>query len=348
MKYRIALIPGDGIGPELTEATTPILTAAQRKFGINLKLVELEAGDSCLERRGEALPRETIEAIKSSHTCLKGPVGETAVDVIVKLRIMLDLYANIRPIKAYPNTPHLRGDIDLIFVRENTEGLYRGIEFTINDTAIGVRIVTRKGCERIARKAFQLALKRNKKRKVTVIHKSNVMKLTCGLFVKTCREIAREYPSVTLEEQYVDSAAMRLIREPQKFDVIATTNMFGDILSDEAAQLVGGLGMAPGANIGEKHAIFEPIHGTAPPLIGKQIANPCSMILAAKMMLEWLGERHGDPKCLRAAEGIEKALIKTLRKGLVVPDLGGRLKTAEMGEAVAQEVMKLKSQDHGG
>lgn len=342
MKYKIALIPGDGIGPELTEATLPVINAIQSKLKINLKVIELEAGDKCYQKRGTALPKETIKAIKNSHTCLKGPVGETAADVIVKLRIMLDLYANIRPIKAYPNTPSLRKDIDLVFVRENTEGLYRGLEFTVNNTAITMRVITRRGSERIARKAFQLALKRSKKRKVTVIHKANVMKLTCGLFVKTCREIAKQYPTITLEEQYADTAAMRLIREPHKFDVILTTNLFGDILSDEAAQLIGGLGMAPGANIGDKHAIFEPIHGTAPPLVGKQIANPCSMILAAKMMFEWLHEKHIDSKCRKAAEAIEKATIKTLEKRLVVPDLGGKLKTLEMGEAIAHEIMQLK------
>lgn len=343
MKYKIALIPGDGIGPELTETTIHVLNAVQRKFNLSLDFVELEAGDACLERRGTPLPEETIRAIRNSHVCLKGPVGETAADVIVRLRMMFDLYANIRPIKSYPNVPCLRDDIDMVFVRENTEDLYKGFEFKLDDdTAIGLRVITRRGCERIARKAFEIALRRNKKRRVTAVHKANVMRMTCGLFAEVCREVAKEYPSITFDEQYVDAASMRLIKEPQNFDVIVTTNMFGDILSDEAAQLVGGLGMAPGGNIGDDFAIFEPIHGSAPTRVGKHTANPCSMILAAKMMFDWLGEKYGDQACLRAAEAIEASVISALKKGLSVPDLGGNLRTVEMGEAIANEIMELK------
>jgi len=342
MKYKIALIPGDGIGPELAETAMVVLNAVQRKFDLNLDFIELEAGDACYERRGAALPEETVEAIKKSHACLKGPVGETAADVIVKLRIMFDLYANIRPVKSYPNAPCLRDDIDLVIVRENTEDLYKGFEFKVgDDTAIGLRVITRRGCERIARKAFEIALRREKKR-VTAVHKANVMKVTCGLFAEVCRKVAGNYPSVTFDEQYVDAMAMRLIKEPQNFDVIVTTNMFGDIISDEAAQLVGGLGMAPGGNIGENYAIFEPVHGSAPTRVGKHTANPCSMILAAKMMLEWIGERYSDQTCLKAAEVIEAGVVSALRKGLAVPDLGGRLKTAEMGEAIANEIAEFK------
>jgi len=281
-----------------------------------------------------------VEAIKNSDACLKGPVGETAADVVVKLRIMFDLYANVRPIKSYPSVPCLRPDIDFVFVRENTEDVYKGMEFMLNETAICLRIITRKSSERIAKKAFELARRRNKKRRVTAVHKANVMKLTCGLFAKTCREVAQSYPDIAFDEQYVDATAMRLIKEPQKFDVIVTTNMFGDILSDEAAQLVGGLGMAPGANIGEKFAIFEPVHGSAPTRVGKQTANPCSMILAAKMMLDWLGEQYKDPKCSTAAEVIEEAVTETLRKGITVPDFGGSATTMEMGSAVAEEITR--------
>lgn len=343
MRYRVALIPGDGIGPELTETTMHVLRAVQRKFNLNLEFVELEAGDACYRKRGTALPEETIEEIRKSHVCLKGPVGETAADVIVRLRMMFDLYANIRPIKSYPNVPCLRDDIDMVFVRENTEDLYKGFEFKLNDdTAVALRVITRRGCERIARKAFEIAIRRNKKRRVTAVHKANVMRLTCGLFAEVCREIAKEYPSVAFDEQYVDAASMRLIKDPQNFDVIVTTNMFGDILSDEAAQLVGGLGMAPGGNIGENFAIFEPIHGSAPTRVGKHTANPCSMILAAKMMLEWLGEKYSDQLCLKAAEAIEAGVIEALNKGLSVPDLGGKMKTVEMGEAIANEIMNLK------
>lgn len=342
MKYKVALIPGDGIGPELTETTLVVMNAVQKKLSLNLEFIELEAGDACLERRGVALPDETINAIRNSHVCIKGPVGETAADVIVRLRMIFDLYANIRPIKAYPGVPCLRDDIDLVFVRENTEGLYKGFEFTFDDTAIGIRVITRRGCERIARKAFDLALKRNKKRKVTAIHKSNVMKKTCGLFAHVCREVAKEYPNVNFNEQYVDAASMRLIKEPQNYDVIVTTNMFGDILSDEAAQLIGGLGMAPGGNIGDDFALFEPVHGSAPTRVGKHTANPCSMILAAKMMLEWLGEKYNDLLCLKASELIESGVAQALREGLTIPDFGGKLKTLEMGEAIAQKITESK------
>jgi len=340
--YKVALIPGDGIGPELTETTLKVLEAVQRRFSLRLEFVRLEAGDACFERRGVALPEETVEAIRQSHVCLKGPVGETAADVIVRLRMLFDLYANIRPIKSYPGVPCLRDDIDLVFVRENTEGLYKGFEFTIDGVAIGLRVITRRGCERIARKAFELSKRRGKKRRVTAVHKANVMRVTCGLFAEVCREVAKDYPEITFNEQYVDAASMRLIKEPQNYDVIVTTNMFGDILSDEAAQLVGGLGMAPGANIGDGYALFEPVHGSAPTRVGKHTANPCSMILASKMMLEWLGERYGDPVCTHAAQAVELGVAESLRKGLTVPDFGGKLKTVEVGEAVADEIMRSK------
>jgi 3-isopropylmalate dehydrogenase len=336
--YKIAVIPGDGIGPELTEATLKVLEAAQKKFNLNLDLVEAEAGDACFQTKGVALPEETVQKIRNSHACLKGPVGETAADVIVKLRLMLDLYANIRPIKAYPSAPASRPDIDMVFVRENTEDVYKGLEFSLGDTALCLRVITRINCERIARKAFEMARTRNSKRKVTAIHKANVMKVTCGLFANVCREKAQQYPDITFEEQYVDAASMRLIKAPQEFDVIVTTNMFGDILSDEAAQLIGGLGMAPGANIGDQFGLFEPIHGSAPTRVGKHTANPCSMILAAKMMLDWLGEKHEDSTCLSAAKAVEDAVAKTLRKGMTVPDLGGNATTIEMAEAIALEL----------
>lgn len=337
--YKIALIPGDGIGPELTEATLKVLDAVQKKFGLNLKIIEAEAGDDCFKRRGVALPDDTVQKIKGSHVCLKGPVGETAADVVVKLRLMFDLYANIRPIKTYPSAQAIRPDIDMVFVRENTEDVYKGLEYSLGDTTLCLRVITRKGCERIAKKAFEMARKRSGKKRVTAVHKANVMKVTCGLFANVCREMAQQYPDIAFDEQYVDAAAMRLIKAPQEFDVIVITNMFGDILSDEAAQLVGGLGMAPGANIGDNFAIFEPIHGSAPTRVGKHTANPCSMILASKMMLDWLGEQYNDPKCSTVAKAVEDAVIETLRKSLTVPDLGGKATTIEMGEAIATEIV---------
>jgi 3-isopropylmalate dehydrogenase len=335
-EYKITVISGDGIGPELTDGTLRVLESAQAKFGINLQMIETEAGDTCLQKRGAALPEESVEKIRASQACLKGPVGETAADVIVKLRLMFDLYANLRPIKSYPAALAARPDIDMIFVRENTEDVYKGQEFTIgNDTAICLRVITRSNCERIAKKGFEIARKRNGKRKVTAIHKANVMRVTDGLFASVCREVATHYPDVTFNELYVDAAAMRLIKEPQQFDVLVTPNMFGDILSDEAAQLIGGLGMAPGANIGNDFALFEPIHGSAPNRAGKQTANPISMILAAKMMLDWLGERYDDNNCVNAAKAIENGVVKTLRSGPTVPDCGGSTTTMGMAQAIA-------------
>ncbi len=339
-EYKIAFILGDGIGPELSEATMKVLDAVQQKFDVSLNITRVEAGDTCYEKTGVALPEETVEVIKNSHACMKGPVGETAADVIVKLRIMFELYANIRPIKTYPSIPSLRPDINMVFVRENTEDVYRGIEFDLDDTAICLRVITRKGSERIARKAFEVARRRNKKKLVTAIHKANVMKVTCGLFAQVSREVAKQYPDITFNEQYVDAASMRLIKEPQKFDVLLITNMFGDILSDEAAQLIGGLGMAPGANIGDDFALFEPIHGSAPTRVGKHTANPCSMILSSRMMLDWLGEKYDDQECLAAAQAIEDAVTETLRKGITIPDFGGNAKTLEMADAMAEEILK--------
>ena len=335
--YKIALLPGDGIGPELTEATLHVLEAIQKRFEVSLVIENVEAGDDCLERRGIALPEETIATIRASDACLKGPVGETAADVIVKLRLLFDLYANIRPIKSYPSLPVIKPNIDFVIVRENTEGLYKGIEFMLDDVAIGVRVITKKGSERIAKKAFELAEKSARK-KVTAVHKANVLKITCGLFAESCRNVAKQYPNIEYEEQYVDATAMRLIREPENFDIIVTTNMFGDILSDEAAQLIGGLGMAPAANLGEDSAIFEPVHGSAPDIAGKKIANPCSMILASKMMFDWLGDKNMDSDCHNAAKSIEASIINALQKGDIPRDPRD-FKTMEIAYAITREIL---------
>jgi 3-isopropylmalate dehydrogenase len=332
-------MPGDGIGPELTEATLKVLTQIQNSFQVSLNIAQVEGGDRCAAKRGVPLPEETIDAIRVSHACLKGPVGETAADVIVKLRILFDLYAGIRPLKSYPNTPAVRSDIDMLFVRENTEGLYKGVEFAVNDdTMVCLRVITKGACERIARYAFEAARSRQKAMKVTAVHKANVMRKTDGLFAQICRHVAKAYPDVTLDELYVDAAAMQLVKKPQDFDVIVTTNMFGDILSDEGAMLVGGLGMAPGANIGDDFALFEPIHGTAPDIAGKGVANPTSMILASGLMLDWLGNKYSDSACTKAARSIEQALTDALKDGVLTRDLGGTVKTDAFGEAIAERI----------
>ncbi|MCW4029919.1 MAG: isocitrate/isopropylmalate dehydrogenase family protein [Candidatus Bathyarchaeota archaeon] len=335
-EYKISLIPGDGIGPELSEATLKVLEASEKKFGLKLKVIEVPAGDIALETLGVALPADTVEKIKNSHACMKGPVGESAADVIVKLRYIFDLYANLRPIKTYPAVEAARPNIDMMFVRENTEDVYKGQEFTIgNDTTLCLRTITRGNCTRIAKKAFEMARLRNDKKKVTAIHKANVMRITDGLFRDVCREVAKGYPDIAFNELYVDAASMRLIKEPETFDVLCTCNMFGDILSDEAAQLVGGLGMAPGANVGDNFGLFEPIHGSAPNRVGKHTANPLSMILSAELMLDWLGEKYNDPKCIKAAAAIEKGVVYALENHQSVPDLGGKTTTVGMAEAIA-------------
>ncbi len=337
-EYVIALIQGDGIGPEITSAALEILRRVSEVYGIKLNLRYVEAGDSALSKYGEALPKSSIELIKSSHACLKAPVGETSADVIVRLRIMFDLFANIRPVKSYPNTQALSKDIDLIVVRENTEDLYRGLEFMLNpNTALAIRVITYEASRRIAEVGFRLALGR--KRKVTAVHKSNVLRTTCGLFAKACRDVAKEFPEITYEEQYVDACAANLVRKPHAFDVIVTTNMFGDILSDEAAQVAGSLGLAPSCNLGYNYAIFEPIHGAAFDIAGKGIANPVAMILSSALMLEWLGAKYGDVACIRAAHRIEEAVYNVLLDGReITPDLGGTARTLDMAKAIAAKM----------
>jgi len=336
VKYRVVVIPGDGIGPEQTEAALEVLNAVQDVTDVKFDFVFAEAGDECLKRRGVPLPEDTVDQIRKSDACLKAPVGESAADVIVKLRQMFDLYANLRPAKSYPNVPALRPDVDLLIVRENTEDLYKGFEFYVNpDTTVALRVITRKGCERIAEMAFKLALKRRKK--VTAVHKANVLRLSDGLFRQVCQEVASKYPDVKFEELYVDAAAMQLIKRPHEFDVMVMPNMFGDILSDEAAQVVGSLGIAPGANVGDRYGIFEPIHGSAPKLAGKGVANPISLILASKMMLEWLNQKQ-------AADLVENAVVAVLSEGkTLTPDLGGSAKTMEVAKAIAEKVKALSS-----
>lgn len=333
-------MPGDGIGPEISQATVNVLNAASKKHGIELILTRVEGGDDTKNRLGVALPDKSIETIRQSDACLKGPVGETAADVIVRLRVLLDLYANIRPVKVYPCVPSLKPNIDLVIVRENTEDVYRGLELELDkDTMICLRVITRKGSERIARYAFEMARQRGKKGRVTAVHKSNVMRKSDGLFSQTFKDIAKDYPDIKADEMYVDNAAMQLILDPEAFDVIVTTNMFGDILSDEASVTVGGLGVAPSANIGVDFALFEPVHGSAPNIAGQNIANPTSMILASMLMLNWLGKQHKDQRCIDASMDVEKAVKQTFSEGILTRDLDGSTQTDEFGDAVTKRVL---------
>jgi 3-isopropylmalate dehydrogenase len=332
--YKISLITGDGIGPELSESAIAILERINDSLGVKFNIEKLSAGDSALAKFGKALPAETLSSIKKSDACMKAPVGESAADVIVVLRRMLDLYANIRPAKSYPHMPALKDNIDLVIVRENTEDLYTGQEFEMEGVAVAFRIISEAASKKIAKYAFETARQRNQKKKVTCVHKSNVMRKTDGLFSKMCSNVAKEYPDIQFDQMYVDACAMNLIRKPESFDVIVTTNLFGDILSDESAEVVGGLGMAPAANIGDNFALFEPVHGAAFDIAGKGIANPSSFILSAKMMLEWLGAKHNDKKCLEVAQRLERAVFDVVKSGAKTQDIGGDKTTKEFTKEI--------------
>lgn len=323
-KYQIAVIPGDGIGKEVMEAAIHVLDA----LDIDFDYVYGQTGDECLEKTGSALPDETLEIIRNSDACLFGAAGESAADVIVKIRQEMRMFANLRPVKAYPNTNSLSDDIDFMIVRENTEGLYIANEESYTDDgAVAKRIITREAEERIIDYAFKYA-KDNNKSKVTGVHKANVLKKSDGLFKDIFYEVAERYPEIATEDYYVDATAMYLITKPESFDVIVTTNLFGDILSDEGAGLVGGLGLIPSANIGEDAALFEPVHGSAPDIAGQGIANPIAMMLSAVMMLRHLGENE-------AADRFDNAILKVLSDAnILTGDLGGSATTMEVAEEV--------------
>ena len=336
--YNIALIKGDGIGPELSESVISVLETINDKLDLKFEINQLDAGDGALKKTGKALPDETLESIKKSDACLKAPVGESAADVIVYLRRKLDLFANVRPAKSYPNMNALRDDVDLVIVRENTEDLYMGNEFEIGNSAVAIRIISEKASKRIAKYACQTAIQRGLEKKVTCVHKSNVIRISESIFARSCAEVVKEYPDITFEEMYVDACAMNLIRQPESFDVIVTTNMFGDILSDESAQVVGGLGMATAANIGDDFALFEPVHGAAFDIAGKQIANPSSFILSLKMMLEWLGTKHDDKKCFEIAHKIESTVYDVVKAGIRTKDIGGDKTTKEFTQEIVNRL----------
>ncbi len=326
MTHTICLIEGDGIGHEVIPAAAEVLRAT----GVSLVFSQAEAGWDTFQRIGTALPDETVEAVRRADATLFGAVSSPLSPVegyrspIVALRRELDLYANLRPVNSQP-VPSSRQGIDMLIVRENSEGLYAGRERISGSEAITERLISRAGSLRIANVAFRLA--RGRRRKVTVVHKANVLRATCGLFRETAFKVAAEYPDVTVEEMLVDSAAMRLITEPERFDVLVTTNLFGDILSDEAAALVGGLGLAPSGNVGDDYAVFEPVHGSAPDIAGQGRANPVAAILAAAMLLAHLG-------VIPAAELIREAVGAVLAEGPHTPDLGGTATTDDVTRAI--------------
>ena len=327
--YDIAVIPGDGIGKEVMDAALQVLDALDVQF--NYK--EARAGEECFKRIGTTIPDETIQLAKNSDAALFGAVTSvhSQKSAIITLRKELDLYANLRPVKSYPGVKSIFNDLDFIIVRENTEGLYSGIEKEIEGGAIATRVVTARASERICKVAFEYA-KKTGRSKVTAVHKANVLKKTDGLFRDTFYRVAENYKDIETDDRYVDATAMFFITNPHMFDVIVTTNLYGDILSDEGAGLVGGLGLIPSANIGENNGLFEPVHGSAPDIAGKNIANPSAMILSAVLMLDYLEEHD-------AARIIENALIEVLRECKVVTcDLGGSASTMEMALEVRNKI----------
>ena len=334
MSKTIAVIRGDGIGPEIMDATLSVLEPLE--LGLDYEFVD--AGMTAQDKHGSLLPPQTLEAIAKHRVALKGPlttpVGEGFTSINVELRRRFDLYANVRPAYSIPGTKARYADVDLITVRENTEGAYGSEGQTLSpdgEAAQSLIKTTRRGSERIVRYAFELARAHGRKR-VTIVHKANIMKTTSGLFLKVAREVAAGYPEIETREMIVDNCCMQLVMNPYQFDVIVTTNLFGDILSDLCAGLVGGLGLAPGANIGTEAAIFEAVHGSAPDIAGRGIANPCALLLAAGQMLEHIGMNE-HARRLRAA--IRETVVA---KDRVTPDLGGSGTTETFADALIERV----------
>ncbi|HEX5395486.1 MAG TPA: isocitrate/isopropylmalate dehydrogenase family protein [Candidatus Limnocylindria bacterium] len=333
MSYAVTLIPGDGIGPELSDATRGVLEAT----GIGFEWDVQQAGEATIAAEGTPLPERVVDSIRRNGVAVKGPittpVGSGFRSVNVALRQALELYANVRPARSMQGVTTRYENVDLLIVRENTEDLYAGIEHRVGpDAAESIKIITRAASQRIARYAFDYAV-RNGRRKVTAVHKANIMKLSDGLFLESCTQVAAEYEGrIGFEDRIVDNMCMQLVQKPELYDVLVLPNLYGDIVSDLAAGLVGGLGVAPGANIGEKAAVFEPVHGSAPKYAGQNKANPTALILSGALMLRHLGETA-------AGDAVESAVREVVAAGETVTyDLGGSAGTREFGEAVASRV----------
>ena len=332
MKKKVTLIRGDGIGPEVTAAALHIMEAA----GVAIEWEEMEAGIQVVPKYGKPLPDQAIESIRKNRVALKGPlttlIGEGFPSVNVELRKKLELYANLRPVRNVPGVQSRYENVDLVIIRENTEDLYSGLEHMVAPgVAQSLKIITREASQRVARFAFEYALTWDRKR-VTAVHKANILKVSDGLFLENCREVAQEFPGITYEEIIVDHLSMQLVLNPERFDVLLLTNMYGDIVSDLCAGLVGGLGVVAGANIGEKCAVFEAVHGSAPDIAGKNLANPLAVIFSSILML-----RHLDMS--EQADRIETAVLRVTWEGVALTrDLGGKATTEEMTAAVVEKL----------
>src|SRR5436190_4751346 len=332
MKHRITLIPGDGIGPEVAAAVVRIIEAS----GVEFEWEEHIAGQQALDKYGKTLPDELIESIQRNKVGLKGPittpVGKGFTSVNVGLRKALDLYANLRPVRALPNVPCRNPGLDLVVVRENTESLYSGIEHEVVPGVVeSLKIITEKASTRIAKFAFAFA-RDEKRKKITAVHKANIMKMSDGLFLRCFEKVAKSHPDIETQNMIVDNASMQLVMRPEQFDVVLCENLYGDIVSDLCAGLIGGLGLVPGANIGEKGAVFEAVHGSAPDIAGKGVANPTALLQSAILMLRHIDERA-------AADKIETAMLKVFEEGKVrTRDVGGSATTDKFSDAVVAQM----------
>src|SRR5687768_1444793 len=330
--HRITLIPGDGIGPEVASNVVRIIEAA----GVDVQWETHYAGAQALEKFGETLPQDLLDSILRNKVALKGPittpVGKGFTSVNVGLRKTLDLYANLRPVRALPNVPCRYPELDLVVVRENTESLYAGLEHIVVPGVVeSLKIITEKASTRIARFAFEYA-KREGRKKVTAVHKANIMKLSDGLFLDCFRRVSEDYPDIIADDKIVDNACMQLVMRPEQFDIMLLENLYGDIVSDLCAGLVGGLGLVPGANIGERGAVFEAVHGSAPDIAGQGIANPTAILMSGIMMLRHIGETE-------AADRAEKAMLAVFAEGKTLTrDLGGTAKTNEFARAIVKKM----------
>ncbi len=344
MKARkIVLIPGDGIGPEICEATKSVLSAA----GAKIEWIVRQAGVAALEKYGDVLPKSTIDAIRKHKVAIKGPcttpIGEGFSSVNVQLRKTLELYAAVRPVRNMKGIYTRFSNVNIVIIRENTEGLYSGVENVVTPGVVmSMKVATERSCERISRWAFEYANKR-KRKKVTVFHKANIMKLSDGLFIKKAREASEKYKNIEYEETIIDAGCMKIVQDPAQFDILLLENLYGDVLSDLCAGLVGGLGVVPGANIGDDCAVFEAVHGSAPNIAGLKIANPLAIIMSGVMMLNHLADTEGREDMRKAAEKIKTAYDIALSLGETTQDLDGNLNTPDFARVLVQHILKIKS-----
>jgi isocitrate dehydrogenase (NAD+) len=339
MTHHVVLIPGDGIGPSIADSVRRLFTAAK----LDIEWHEHTAGVAALAKGKDVMPKETLEAIEHYGVALKGPcstpVGEGFRSVNVALRKTLNLYAAVRPVRSIPGVVTRFSDVDLIIIRENTEGLYSGVENeVVPGVVMSMKVATERACERIAHWAFRFATLRRRK-KITAMHKANIMKLTDGLFIKCARQVHKsEYPNIDYEEMIIDAGCMKIVQDPTRFDILLLENLYGDVMSDLCAGLVGGLGVVPGANIGDDAAVFEAVHGSAPDIVGKGIANPLALMMSAVMMIEHIAQKKDDDELRLAAARIQRAYEKAVADGKRTRDLGGDLGTDAFTEAVIERL----------